>query len=151
MNMIASTGIRRILSWTRPETGVGPRYGGKGFCLLSAVPFFAMLVPLTLRASHPPGVPAVFAVATALPVIAFSLIMVTGIARVGSVMKAVGRLGYRTRRIVGVTLHRYRGISPRSIAARVSSFLWRSSIFVEPETFIHRRGQQVFNLIEQRR
>ena len=129
MNMIASTGIRRILSWTRPETGVGPRYGGKGFCLFSAV----------------------FAVATTLPVIAFSPIMVIGIARVGSVMKAVGRLGYRTRRIVGVTLHRYRGISPRSIAARVSSFLWRSSIFVEPETFIHQRGQQVFNLIEQRR
>ena len=72
------------------------------FCPFSAVLFFAMLVPLALRASDPLGVPAVFAVATALPVIAFSLIMVTGIAKVGSAMKAAEKFEYWTRRIVGV-------------------------------------------------
>jgi cytochrome c biogenesis protein CcdA len=72
------------------------------FCPFSAVLFFAMLIPLALRTSDPLGVPAVFAVATALPVIAFSLIMVTGIAKVGNAMKAAEKFEYWTRRIVGV-------------------------------------------------
>lgn len=72
------------------------------FCPFSAVLFFAMLVPLALRTSDPLGVPAVFAVATALPVIAFSLLMVTGIAKVGNAMKAAETFEYWTRRIVGV-------------------------------------------------
>ncbi len=72
------------------------------FCPFSAVLFFAMLVPLALRTGDPLGVPAVFAVATALPVIVFSLIMVTGVAKVGSAMKAAEKFEYWTRRIVGV-------------------------------------------------
>jgi cytochrome c biogenesis protein CcdA len=72
------------------------------FCPFSAVLFFAMLVPLALRTSDPLVVPAVFAVATALPVIAFSLIMVTGIAKVGNAMKAAEKFEYWTRRVAGV-------------------------------------------------
>jgi cytochrome c-type biogenesis protein len=72
------------------------------FCPFSAVLFFAMLVPLALRTGDPLGVPAVFAAATALPVIAFSLIMVTGIAKVGNAMKAAERLEFWMRRIAGV-------------------------------------------------
>jgi len=72
------------------------------FCPFSAVLFFAMLVPLALRTSDPLGVPAVFAVATALPVIVFSLILVTGVAKVGSAMKAAEKFEYWMRRIVGV-------------------------------------------------
>ncbi|MDN7024049.1 sulfite exporter TauE/SafE family protein [Methanoculleus sp. FWC-SCC1] len=72
------------------------------FCPFSAVLFFAMLVPLALRTGDPLGVPAVFAVATALPVIAFSLIMVTGATKVGSAMKAAETFEFWMRRIVGV-------------------------------------------------
>jgi len=71
------------------------------FCPFSAVLFFAMLVPLALRSGDPLGVPTVFAMATALPVIAFSLIMVTGVAKVGTAMKSVETFEYWIRRIVG--------------------------------------------------
>jgi len=72
------------------------------FCPFSAVLFFAMLVPLAMRSGDPLGVPAVFAVATALPVIAFSLIMVTGVAKLGNAMKAAEKLEYWMRRVAGV-------------------------------------------------
>ena len=110
---------------------------------------------LALRTSDLLGVPVVFAVATALPVIAFALIMVTGIAKVGSAVKAAEKFEYWTRRIVGVF---FIGIGAYLLAAMLiawSSYRapvcdspctssCRISILIETGTFIHRHCQQLF-------
>jgi cytochrome c biogenesis protein CcdA len=79
-------------------SGLGQKYGDKGylggftlgfvfalsFCPFSAVLFFGMLIPLAMAAGDPIIVPSVFAIATALPVLFFSVILVYSVSRVGT-------------------------------------------------------------------
>jgi len=58
-------------------------------CPFAAVLFFGMLVPIALKTGDALFVPAVFAVATALPVIVISLILVRSVNRVSNVMQKV--------------------------------------------------------------
>lgn len=53
------------------------------FCPFSAVLYFGMLIPLALLEGDAVVIPSVFAVATGLPVIVFSLLLVPGISRSG--------------------------------------------------------------------
>lgn len=59
------------------------------FCPFSAVLYFGMLVPLALRVHDPVVVPSVFAIATGLPVVVLSLLLVRGI---GTASRAVRRV-----------------------------------------------------------
>ena len=60
------------------------------FCPFSAVLFFAMLIPLALAANDPVVIPAVFALATGLPVIIISFLLSQG---VGKCKGLIGRIG----------------------------------------------------------
>jgi cytochrome c biogenesis protein CcdA len=59
------------------------------FCPFSAVLYFGMLIPLALRAQSPVVVPSVFAIATGLPVVVLSLLLVQGIATAGRAVRRV--------------------------------------------------------------
>jgi cytochrome c biogenesis protein CcdA len=59
------------------------------FCPFSAVLYFGMLIPLALREQSPVVVPAVFAIATGLPVVVLSLLLVQGIATAGRAVRRV--------------------------------------------------------------
>ena len=56
------------------------------FCPFSAVLFFGMLIPLAMAAGDGILIPAVFSIATGLPVILFSFILAYGISRLGEMM-----------------------------------------------------------------
>jgi threonine/homoserine/homoserine lactone efflux protein len=53
------------------------------FCPFSAVLFFGMLIPVALAAGDLIIIPSVFAIATALPVIFFSMLLVYSVSRMG--------------------------------------------------------------------
>lgn len=53
------------------------------FCPFSAVLFFGMLIPVAMAAGDAIIVPSVFAIATALPVLLFSVLLVYSVSRVG--------------------------------------------------------------------
>jgi len=59
------------------------------FCPFSAVLFFGMLVPLALKFSDGILIPSIFALATGLPVIIFSFILVFSVSKLGSIMGKV--------------------------------------------------------------
>ena len=59
------------------------------FCPISGVFYFGMLIPLALQNSDPIIIPSIFAIATGLPVIIFSLILVFSVSKIGDVMKKV--------------------------------------------------------------
>lgn len=59
------------------------------FCPISGVFYFGMLIPLALQNSDPILIPSIFAIATGLPVIIFSLILVFSVSKIGDVMKKV--------------------------------------------------------------
>lgn len=61
-------------------------------CPFSAVLFFGMLIPIALKTGDAIFVPAVFAIATALPVIVISLLLVGGITRVSGMMATVQKM-----------------------------------------------------------
>ncbi|MFH1239940.1 MAG: aromatic aminobenezylarsenical efflux permease ArsG family transporter [Candidatus Diapherotrites archaeon] len=56
------------------------------FCPFSAVLFFGMLIPLALQTGDAIAVPAVFAIATGLPVIIFSFILVYSVSKIGTML-----------------------------------------------------------------
>ena len=58
-------------------------------CPFAAVLFFGMLIPVALKTGDAIFVPAVFGIATALPVIIISLVLVSGVNRVSGMMTAV--------------------------------------------------------------
>jgi len=61
-------------------------------CPFSAVLFFGMLIPIALKTGDALLVPAVFAIATALPVIIISLVLVGGVKRVSGMMDAMQKM-----------------------------------------------------------
>lgn len=71
------------------------------FCPFSAVLYFGMLVPLALREHDPIIVPSVFAIATGLPVVVLSLLLVQGIAMAGRAVQQVQSVERWLRRGAG--------------------------------------------------
>ena len=70
------------------------------FCPFSAVLFFAMLIPLALGASDPVIIPAVFALATGLPVIIISYLLVKGMGKCSGIVQRIGAVEFWIRRAV---------------------------------------------------
>jgi len=72
------------------------------FCPFSAVLFFAMLIPLALGAGDPVIIPAVFALATGLPVIVISYLLVKGVGKCSGMIQKIGAAEVWIRRAVAV-------------------------------------------------
>ena len=72
------------------------------FCPISGVFYFGMLIPLALQNSDPIIIPSIFAIATGLPVIIFSLILVFSVSKLGDVMKKVQTFEKWMRKAVAV-------------------------------------------------
>jgi len=70
------------------------------FCPFSAVLFFAMLIPLALGAGDPIIIPAVFALATGLPVIVISYLLVKGVGKCSGIVQKIGAAEVWIRRAV---------------------------------------------------
>jgi cytochrome c biogenesis protein CcdA len=70
------------------------------FCPFSAVLFFGMLIPIALRTGDAIVVPAVFALATGLPVIIISFLIVHGMKRVTGMMTAAQKMEIWVKRVV---------------------------------------------------
>ena len=68
------------------------------FCPFSAVLFFAMLIPLAIGAGDPVIIPAVFALATALPVIVISYLLVRGVGKCRGIVQKIGTAEILIRR-----------------------------------------------------
>ncbi|MDD1711084.1 MAG: aromatic aminobenezylarsenical efflux permease ArsG family transporter [Methanoregulaceae archaeon] len=61
-------------------------------CPFAAVLFFGMLIPIALKTGDAIVVPAVFAIATALPVIVISLLLTQGVNRLSGMMASVQKM-----------------------------------------------------------
>jgi len=72
------------------------------FCPFSAVLFFAMLIPLALGAGDPVIIPAVFALATGLPVIVISYLLVKGVGKCSGIVQKIGAAEVWIQRAVAV-------------------------------------------------
>jgi cytochrome c biogenesis protein CcdA len=72
------------------------------FCPFSAVLFFGMLIPLAMSAGDGLIVPSVFAIATGLPVIIFSLILVYSVSKLGKIMNKVQTFERWVRKCVSI-------------------------------------------------
>jgi len=70
------------------------------FCPFSAVLFFAMLIPLALGAGDPVIIPAVFALATGLPVIVISYLLVQGVGKCRGIVQRIGAAECWIRRAI---------------------------------------------------
>ncbi|MDD1696249.1 MAG: aromatic aminobenezylarsenical efflux permease ArsG family transporter [Methanoregula sp.] len=70
------------------------------FCPFSAVLFFAMLIPLAISAGDPLVIPAVFAIATGLPVVVISYLLVKGAGKYGGIAQRIGVVECWIRRAV---------------------------------------------------
>ena len=96
----------------RIETALADRGYAGGFllgvifalalCPFSAVLFFGMLIPLALKTGDALFVPAVFGIATALPVMIISFLIVHGVKRVSGMMTTVQRMDTLVKRAVAV-------------------------------------------------
>lgn len=72
------------------------------FCPISGVFYFGMLIPLALQNSDPILIPSIFAIATGLPVIIFSLILVFSVSKIGEVLRKVQIFEQWMRKAVAV-------------------------------------------------
>jgi cytochrome c-type biogenesis protein len=72
------------------------------FCPYSGVLYFGMLVPLTLSSSYGLYLPAVFAVATSIPVIIFAWVLAYSVAGIGSMYKKIRVFELWFRRVAAV-------------------------------------------------
>jgi len=72
------------------------------FCPFSGVLFFGMLIPLALKANDGIFIPSIFGIATGLPVILFSILLVKSVSMLGRVMNKVQVFEKWMRKIVGV-------------------------------------------------
>ncbi|MFC1754954.1 aromatic aminobenezylarsenical efflux permease ArsG family transporter [Thermoproteota archaeon] len=70
------------------------------FCPFSAVLFFGMLIPLAIASGDGLIIPSVFAFATGLPVIIFSLFLVKSVSKIGAIINKVQTIEAWMRKIV---------------------------------------------------
>ena len=72
------------------------------FCPFSAVLFFGMLIPLAIESGDGFAIPLVFAIATGLPVVLFSLVLAYSLSKLGSILHKVQTLEKYTRMAAAV-------------------------------------------------
>jgi cytochrome c-type biogenesis protein len=72
------------------------------FCPVSAALFFGSLVPLAVKSGSGILHPALYGIGTALPVVAFSILLASGAGYLGSVFGRVTRFELWARRITGI-------------------------------------------------
>ncbi len=72
------------------------------FCPVSALLFFVMLMPIAIQADGGFMLPAVFAIATGLPVIAFGTLLSLGVTRVSSWVNAITRSEKYIRMVISL-------------------------------------------------
>jgi cytochrome c biogenesis protein CcdA len=72
------------------------------FCPFSAVLFFGMLIPLAINAGDGIIIPSVFSIATALPVIVLSMVLVHSFSKLGTVMNRLQTFEKWMRRSVAI-------------------------------------------------
>jgi cytochrome c biogenesis protein CcdA len=72
------------------------------FCPFSAVLFFGMLIPLAIATGDGIIIPSVFSIATALPVIILSLLLVHSVSKLGNVMNKIQTFEKWMRRSVAI-------------------------------------------------
>jgi cytochrome c-type biogenesis protein len=72
------------------------------FCPISAVLFFGMLIPMCLITGDSLILPSVFAIATGLPVMFFSVLLVYGISKIGATMNKLQALEKWLRKAASV-------------------------------------------------
>ncbi len=72
------------------------------FCPFSAVLFFGMLIPLALKAGDGIIIPAIFSLATGLPVIIMSIILVYSVSNLGKFMNKIQVFEKYTRIVIGL-------------------------------------------------
>jgi len=72
------------------------------FCPFSAVLFFGMLIPIAINAGDGIIIPSVFSIATALPVIILSLVLVHSFSKLGTVMNRLQTFEKWMRRSVAI-------------------------------------------------
>ena len=70
------------------------------FCPFSAVLYFGMLIPLALKTNDGLIIPSVFAIATGLPVIISSILLVKGVSKLGTMVNKVQTIEKTVRRFV---------------------------------------------------
>jgi cytochrome c-type biogenesis protein len=70
------------------------------FCPFSAVLFFAMLIPIAIGAGDPVIIPAVFAIATGLPVIMISYMLVQGVGKCNAIFQKIGAADILIQRVI---------------------------------------------------
>jgi len=73
------------------------------FCPFSAVLFFGMFIPIALQAGDWIVLPAVFGLATGLPVIIFSFILVYSVSKLGTIMRKIQVFEEWFRKIAAIT------------------------------------------------
>jgi cytochrome c-type biogenesis protein len=73
------------------------------FCPFSGVLFFGMLIPLAIKAGDGVLIPSIFALATGLPVIILSFILVYSVSKLGKIMKKIQTFEIWMRKLVAVT------------------------------------------------
>lgn len=74
------------------------------FCPFSAVLFFGMLIPIALKAGDGIIIPSVFAIATGLPVILFSFVLVHSVSKLSRILNKVQSFEKWARRIAAVLI-----------------------------------------------
>ena len=74
------------------------------FCPFSAVLFFGMLIPIAINAGDGIIIPSVFAIATGLPVILFSFILVYSISKLGTAMNYVKKIEQIVRKSTAIII-----------------------------------------------
>ena len=72
------------------------------FCPLSAVLFFGMLIPLSLKTGDPVILPSLFAFGTGLPVIIFSFVLAYSVSRLAQIINKVQVFEKYMRRLVSL-------------------------------------------------
>jgi len=71
------------------------------FCPISGVLFFGMLIPLAIKTGDAILIPLVFALATGLPVIILSFILVHSVSKLGKVMNKIQQIENIVQKVVG--------------------------------------------------
>jgi cytochrome c-type biogenesis protein len=72
------------------------------FCPFSAVLYFGMLIPLALKAHDGLIIPSVFALATGLPVIISSILLVKGVSKLGNMVNKAQTIEKTVRRMMAL-------------------------------------------------
>jgi cytochrome c-type biogenesis protein len=73
------------------------------FCPLSGVLFFGMLIPLAMKTGDAILIPSVFAIATGLPVIILSFILVYSVSKLGKIMNRIQTIEKWMRKMAAIT------------------------------------------------